>query len=576
MASRILYVIFLKCVVLFTCIYYVQGYMNLFISPSEVQRLVGVSAELYYIREGKINRAALKYPLAVPKGVNELNYTWYSEKQVFYSMSVKSKNPRILYHPRLNIELGGTVPSKASVFQVNLMCTGREGGEATIEMQVNLTLYSASNITTLNTVRTKFCDGAMPKLPVVREDPIERLPNPSQLNNSVLVTESKVKSVTSTSVFYIAVGVVCGIILLFVVVVALIHLRTMRGADPASSDASSTGLIIPRQAEHPNFAKLPAPKANGLSSGGYSTLQYQTCPSRVEAEDLQLKLAPYAIERSRISLGNVLLEGTFGRIYQGMLLSGETGEADKEVFVKAVTDHASEEQRHLLLKESCLLQGLSHKNILPLLYVCLSAEPPLVLLPFMKLGNLKQFLKNGRIGPGDKHQTISTRDLVHLAIQITHGMMYLGKKRMVHRDLATRNCVIDEDYNLKITDNALSRDLFPSDYHCLGDNENRPVKWMAVESLVHRNFSHASDVWSFGVCLWELVTLGQTPYMDLDPFEMATFLKSGYRMPQPPSCPDELFNLMACCWALLPQDRPKFSQLCAALTDFHRTLGIYI
>ncbi|XP_030838359.1 tyrosine-protein kinase RYK isoform X1 [Strongylocentrotus purpuratus] len=575
MATRTLYIILLKCVVLFSCIYCVNGYMNLFISPAEVKRLVGVSAELYYIREGKINRAATNYPLAVPTGINKLYYTWYSERQVYYSMSVKSKSPRILYHPSLNITKDGKVPVKETVFEMQLECTGHEGGEAIIELQVNLTLYSASNITTLNTIRTKLCQG-MPGVPIQSRDPVQREDPRPRNNNSHLVTESKVKAVTSTSVFYIAVGVVCGIILLFVLVVALIHVRTMRSSDPASSDASSTGLINGgRQPEHPNFPKIPEPKVDRLSNGnGYNSLHYQICPSLAEAEDLRLKLAPYAIERSRITLGEVLLEGTFGRVHQGVLISA-TGDSEQDVFIKTVTDHSSEEQRHLLVKESCLLQGLSHKNILPLLHVCFS-DPPFILEAFMKLGNLKQFLKNGRIGPGDKHQAISTRDLVHLAIQITHGMMYLGKKRLVHKDLATRNCVIDEDYNLKITDNALSRDLFPSDYHCLGDNENRPVKWMAVESLVHKKFSHASDVWSFGVTLWELVTLGQTPYMDLDPFEMATFLKSGYRMPQPPSCPDELFNLMACCWALLPQDRPKFSQLCAALTDFHRTLGIYI
>ncbi|XP_041483184.1 tyrosine-protein kinase RYK-like isoform X2 [Lytechinus variegatus] len=576
MATRIIYIILLKCVVLFSCVYCVHGYMNLFISPAEVKRLVGVSAELYYIREGKINRAATNYPLAVPTGINKLYYTWYSERQVYYSMSVKSKNPRILYHPSLNITKDGKVPVIKTVFEMQLECTGHEGGEAIIELQVNLTLYSASNITTLNTIRTKLCQGIPGSVPIRPRDPIEREDHRPMTNNSHLVTESKVKAVTSTSVFYIAVGVVCGIIMLFVLVVALIHVKTMRSSDPASSDASSTGLINGgRQPEHPNFPKIQEPKVNGLSNGnGYNSLQYQICPSVAEAEDLRLKLAPYAIERSRITLGEVLQEGTFGRVHQGVLIS-PAGDSEKDVFIKTVTDDSSEEQRHLLVKESCLLQGLSHKNILPLLHVCFS-DPPFILESFMKLGNLKQFLKDGRIGPGDKHQAISTRDLVHLAIQITHGMMYLGKKRLVHKDLATRNCVIDEDYNLKITDNALARDLFPSDYHCLGDNENRPVKWMAVESLVHKNFSHASDVWSFGVTLWELVTLGQTPYMDLDPFEMATFLKSGYRMPQPPSCPDELFNLMACCWALMPQDRPKFSQLCAALTDFHRTLGIYI
>lgn len=99
---------------------------------------------------------------------------------------------------------------------------------------------------------------------------------------------------------------------------------------------------------------------------------------------------------------------------------------------------------------------------------------------------------------------------------------------------------VDDKLKIKVTDNALSRDLFPSDYHCLGDNENRPIKWMAIESLLQKGFSPCSDVWSFGVLLWELTTLAQQPYVEIDPFEMAAYLKDGYRLAQPINCPDEL------------------------------------
>lgn len=99
---------------------------------------------------------------------------------------------------------------------------------------------------------------------------------------------------------------------------------------------------------------------------------------------------------------------------------------------------------------------------------------------------------------------------------------------------------VNEKLKVQVTDNALSRDLFPSDYHCLGDNENRPIKWLALESLLHKTFSPSSDVWSFGVLLWELTTLAQQPYVEIDPFEMAAYLKDGYRLAQPVNCPDEL------------------------------------
>lgn len=99
---------------------------------------------------------------------------------------------------------------------------------------------------------------------------------------------------------------------------------------------------------------------------------------------------------------------------------------------------------------------------------------------------------------------------------------------------------VDDKLRVQITDNALSRDLFPADYHCLGDNENRPVKWLAAEALQRRAFAPASDVWSFGVLLWELTTLAQQPYQEIDSFEMAVYLRDGYRLAQPINCPDEL------------------------------------
>ena len=91
-------------------------------------------------------------------------------------------------------------------------------------------------------------------------------------------------------------------------------------------------------------------------------------------------------------------------------------------------------------------------------------------------------------------RVLTTQEVVAMALQVVHAMQFLHKKRLLHRDLATRNCVVDQQLKVQVADNALSRDLFPADYHCLGDNENRPVKWLAIESLVHANFSTASDV----------------------------------------------------------------------------------
>ncbi|EPY84817.1 hypothetical protein CB1_000443007 [Camelus ferus] len=253
-----------------------------------------------------------------------------------------------------------------------------------------------------------------------------------------------------------------------------------------------------------NFVAMDMPQVNISAQGevprtlsGYPTLRIEKNDLRsVTLSEAKAKVKDIAISRERITLKDVLQEGTFGRIFHGILVDEKDPNKEKQTFVKTVKDQASEIQVTMMLTESCKLRGLHHS--------------------------------------------------------------------------------IDDTLQVKITDNALSRDLFPMDYHCLGDNENRPVRWMALESLVNNEFSSASDVWAFGVTLWELMTLGQTPYVDIDPFEMAAYLKDGYRIAQPINCPDELFAVMACCWALDPEERPKFQQLVQCLTEFHAALGAYV
>lgn len=411
---------------------------------------------------------------------------------------------------------------------------------------------------------------------------------------------------TSTRVFYISVGVCCAVIFLVAIILAVLHLHSMKRVeiDESMSESGSTqGLSQPStqttqylRADTPNNA-TPVTRSdlkelsgcnpeeerqNGITQvskkSGYPTLRIEKNDLKsVTLAEAKAKVKDIAISRERVTLKEVLQEGTFGRIFLGILIDEKDPSKEKYVFTKAVKDHASEVQVTMMLTESCKLRGLHHRNLLPINHVCIEdGERPMVLLPYMNWGNLKLFLRQCKLAEANNPQAISQQDLVHMAIQIACGMSYLARREVIHKDLATRNCVIDDGLQVKIADNALSRDLFPMDYHCLGDNENRPVRWMALESLVNNEFSSASDVWAFGVTLWELMTLGQTPYVDIDPFEMAVYLKDGYRIAQPINCPDELFAVMACCWALDREERPKFQQLVQCLTEFHAALGAYV
>ncbi|KAK2573797.1 Tyrosine-protein kinase RYK [Acropora cervicornis] len=313
------------------------------------------------------------------------------------------------------------------------------------------------------------------------------------------------------------------------------------------------------------------PSDGYYSGGGLQSTQ----KGKYRNRDMKAELQDLTVEMDRITLAELLEEGTFARIYSGVL-TGPGEKQQQSVLIKTVSGLASTEQVNLLLIESSMLKDFTHRNLLPVMAVCLEDEKqPLVMFPFMNRGNLKLFLKKSR-SPEGGSKSLTTADLVHVAIQIAKGLQYLARRRVVHKDVAARNCVIDDDLNVKVTDCALSRDLFPQDYCCLGDNENRPVKWMAVESLEHGRYSLASDGWSYGVLLWELMTLGQQPYGNIDAFEMLNFLKQGHRISQPVNCPDELFTVIACCWALSEDERPSLSQLIVCLTDFLNALSNFV
>ncbi|TRZ01645.1 hypothetical protein DNTS_012303 [Danionella cerebrum] len=597
--------------------------VNIFMSEEEVKKLLGLDAELYYVRDDVVNQYALSFILPVPSDTNSLHFTWQSNSKVDYRLGFQV-NTSAMDQPQSNISVQGEVPRSRSVFRVDLFCSGKADGEAVLTVQLNLS--TSANFTVLNFKRRKMCYKR-----IEQPEPPKTLPFPNTtiqridgeepagkyvaffftLCNILLlflaIASSPNAPTTSTRVFYISVCVCCIVIFLVAIILAVFHLHSMKRVemeDSVSDSGSSQGLSQPStqttqylRADTPNNAtpvtnaqtgSAPMLQLAGTSfpHPGAPSHETKTYPSlRIEKNDLRsvtlleakAKVKDIAISRERVTLRDVLHEGTFGRIFHGVLLDEKDPSKEKQVFVKAVKDHASEVQVTMMLTESCKLRGLHHRNLLPISHVCIEdGEKPMVLLPYMNWGNLKLFLRQCKLAEANNPQAISQQDLVHMAIQISCGMSYLARREVIHKDLAARNCVIDNSMQVKITDNALARDLFPMDYHCLGDNENRPVRWMALESLLNNDFSSASDVWAFGVTLWELMTLGQTPYVDIDPFEMAAYLKDGYRIAQPINCPDELFAVMACCWALDPEERPKFQQLVQCLTEFHAALGAYV
>ncbi|XP_053567945.1 tyrosine-protein kinase Mer [Bombina bombina] len=281
------------------------------------------------------------------------------------------------------------------------------------------------------------------------------------------------------------------------------------------------------------------------------------------SQDLQQKLEDVMVDRSLLSLGKVLGEGEFGSVMEGELRYPD--DATQNVAVKTMKlDNFSQREIEEFLSEAACMKDFSHPNVIRLLGVCLEVgsrriAKPMVILPFMKYGDLHSFLLSSRIGAGPQHVPLQT--LLKFMIDIATGMEYLSNKNFLHRDLAARNCMLRDDMTVCVADFGLSKKIYSGDYYRQGQIAKMPVKWIAVESLADRIYTIKSDVWAFGVTMWEISTRGMTPYPGVQNHEIYDYLLEGHRLKQPADCLDELYELMYLCWRADPVDRPTFTEL---------------
>ncbi|XP_033111176.1 proto-oncogene tyrosine-protein kinase receptor Ret-like [Anneissia japonica] len=322
--------------------------------------------------------------------------------------------------------------------------------------------------------------------------------------------------------------------------------------------------------------------------------------------------------RCNLLFQGILGEGEFGTVVKAQALNirGHTGY--KTVAVKMLKPCASDVDMRDLVTELNLLKQVNNPNVIRLLGACSQKGPLLVIVEYCENGSLRKFLREHRKRPiyndntptpnserslpyddfayHSKHNDLGPRDLLSFAWQICKGMHYLSTLKLVHRDLAARNVLVAEGLVIKISDFGLMRDIYEADAYKRTSKGRIPVKWIAIESLYDNVYTAKSDVWSFAILLWEIVTMGATPYPGVtserlynilktgyrmikpdgcsDEFTGATpypgvtserlynILKTGYRMIKPDGCSDELYAIMTKCWSEKPSDRPSFQELC--------------
>lgn len=229
-------------------------------------------------------------------------------------------------------------------------------------------------------------------------------------------------------------------------------------------------------------------------------------------------------------------------------------------------------ERLEFLNEASVMKAFDTSHVVRLLGVVSQGQPTLVIMELMAYGDLKTYLRSHRpdteiFDPASPRQPPSLKQILQMAIEISDGMAYLAAKKFVHRDLAARNCMVAEDLTVKIGDFGMTRDIYETDYYRKGTKGLLPVRWMAPESLKDGVFTSNSDVWSYGVVLWEMATLASQPYQGLSNDQVLRYVIDGGIMERPENCPDKLYTLMRFCWKHKPSARPSFLKLCTLLLE---------
>ncbi|XP_014253444.1 NT-3 growth factor receptor-like [Cimex lectularius] len=313
-----------------------------------------------------------------------------------------------------------------------------------------------------------------------------------------------------------------------------------------------------------------------LSKGLLDPDCYATNPQYMAAspENSMTYFSPLVLPRDSIIFQNVIGEGCFGKVYKGELTLQNKNV--NTVAIKVLKDSATKEAEDDFMREVEIMTSFHHSNILSLLGV-VAKEPgksPMMVFEFMPYGDLTEVLRSNSTTFW-KHDSnlprLNKESLLNIAMQIACGMCYLAEQHFVHRDLACRNCLVGLNLTVKIADFGMSRDVYTCDYYKIGGSRLLPVRWMSPESITYGRFTLESDVWSFGVVLWEIYSLGKQPYFGNSNEDVVKLILQGIMLIPPKDCPLGICDIMRLCWKTEPRDRINFEKICSLLKRIKAT-----
>jgi len=391
----------------------------------------------------------------------------------------------------------------------------------------------------------------------------------SESTGRTIGKESKVlEDITGTTVYVIGVIAIipaAGLLAWFVRMV-------LRRKELAGSESSSeTGLNRPITEDD----SLQISGRGGFSLPGQFFETIAEAPENIpKTENADMLGSVWEFPRSRLRLQTVLGEGNFGKVWKAEAddICGYDGTI--LVAVKTVKENSAQREVDDLIQEMKIMQEIGpHPNVVTILGVCTEQEPYLLVMEYVMYGKLLTHLREQRMRQssffnfskdgGEVGETLTSKDLNKFAYGVAKGMEFLVSKGIIHRDLAARNILVDHNKNTKISDFGLSRNLrdLGGEMYEQKTKGALPIRWMAPESLYFSVFTPKSDVWGFGILMWEIVTLGSTPYPGMGAREVMRRVRDGYRLERPAHCHPDLYLIIQKCWAGDMNKRPDFSEL---------------
>lgn len=409
----------------------------------------------------------------------------------------------------------------------------------------------------------------------------------ANVNVSASTGDHGIKLTTTNSFIIIGIGIV--VITIIVLTIYLLCARHKKKHSMAQRNIKRIIIMKPNDLYYPNkdpdaVAPLMIPEVRIVES---NSRRQRLSSDFTDISEYDLPLDPkWEFPRERLKLGPRLGEGAFGLVVKAEAMGLFNNNSNPvTVAVKMLKKDATEREMMDLMREMEMMKLIGkNKNIINLLGCCTQRGPLYVIVEFAPHGNLRDFLKNHRpqhpgdhpfsteyeqpILPGNGDlKDLTQKHLISFAFQVARGMEYLASKQCIHRDLAARNVLVAEDYVLKLADFGLTRNLQQFDYYKKTTDGRLPVKWMAPEALFDRKYTPKSDVWSYGILLWEIFTLGGYPYPSVPVEALFALLKEGHRMKRPPYASSKMYGIMQRCWQEEPDARPCFKTLVEELDN---------